>query len=110
MRRFLVLWLATALGFAPPMHVTRSTRLFETTVDLVDARIREALETTDLQISTADDDPNGMHVSLYVVSPKFEGLTRVKRQQEVYRAIKDLMGSGQIHAVDTLTTKAPSEV
>jgi len=51
-----------------------------------------------------------MHVSLFVVSEEFEGLSRMKRQQTVYRAIKDLMNSGQIHAVDEMTTKAPSEL
>ena len=43
------------------------------------------------------------------MSDKFEGLSRVKRQQLVMRSIKDEMDSGAIHAIDSLSTKTPAE-
>jgi len=47
------------------------------------------------------------HFEIDVVSPVFEGMSRVKQQQLVYRAIAPLMaGDGApVHAVDRLTTR-----
>mmetsp|Transcript_29578 Transcript_29578/g.90495 ORF Transcript_29578/g.90495 Transcript_29578/m.90495 type:complete len:119 (+) Transcript_29578:48-404(+) len=111
--RLLVVLCAAAAFVAhqpPPQRLGRPLRAEETTVELVSARIREALPQSQVSIESADDDPNGMHVSLYVVDESFEGLSRLKRQQAVYRAIRDVMDSGRVHAVDRLTTKAPSEL
>ena len=47
------------------------------------------------------------HFSVRIVSPAFEGLSRVERQRRVYAALADEMKS-QIHAL-ALTTLAPGE-
>ncbi len=69
--------------------------------------IRELLETT------FGDDPielqvEGNKLVLSVVSDKFEGLGRVKRQQLVYSLLSDRISSGEIHAV-TMTTLTSRE-
>ena len=46
------------------------------------------------------------HFKMVLVSPDFEGLTKVKRQQRVYRALGDLMQ--QFHALG-LHTYTPQE-
>lgn len=56
----------------------------------------------------AYDDPNGSHISIVVVSDKFEGKRPVQRQQMVYKAIwKEL--AGPVHAVDSMICKTPTE-
>jgi len=50
----------------------------------------------------------GGHIHVNLVSQQFEGLSRVKRQQLVYRHLSGLIASGDIHAV-TMTTLTPSE-
>lgn len=56
----------------------------------------------------AYDDPNGSHISIVVVSDKFEGKRAVQRQQMVYKAIWEEM-QGAVHAVDSMVCKTPSE-
>lgn len=47
--------------------------------------------------------------SIDVVSPLFEGKSAVDRQRMVYKAIwQELQET--VHAVDSMTTRAPSEV
>lgn len=46
------------------------------------------------------------HYSATIVAPAFEGLTRIKQHQAVYRALGDLM-KGPVHAL-ALNTAAPS--
>ncbi|MBU3069725.1 BolA/IbaG family iron-sulfur metabolism protein [Aestuariicella sp. G3-2] len=46
---------------------------------------------------------DGSHVNLIVVSPAFEGLNPVKKQQLVYGALSDQIASGLIHAVNMKT-------
>ena len=50
----------------------------------------------------------GSHAHLEVISPAFEGLNAVKRQQLVYGALQSLIGSGELHAVH-MKTKTPEE-
>ena len=47
------------------------------------------------------------HFEIDVVSDAFEGLPRVKQQQRVYAAIRDLMAgdSAPVHAIDRMTTR-----
>ena len=73
------------------------------------SKIQNDLEATSLEVTSTHDDPNGSHITINVVSPLFEGVNRVKRQQMVYKAIWEEM-QGAIHAVDTMVCKAPSEV
>jgi stress-induced morphogen len=56
----------------------------------------------------AYDDPNGSHISIVVVSDKFEGKRAVQRQQMVYKAIWEEL-AGPVHAVDSMICKTPSE-
>jgi BolA protein len=56
----------------------------------------------------AYDDPNGSHISIQVVSDKFEGKRAVQRQQLVYKAIWEEL-QGPVHAVDSMVCKTPEE-
>jgi len=60
----------------------------------VEERIAGALREA---VVTATGDDHRMDIR--VVSPAFEGLSRVKQQQLVYAAIADLIGAGRLHAV-----------
>ena len=48
------------------------------------------------------------HFEILVVSPAFEGKTRVAQQQMVYRAISEFMSGEEppVHAVDRMETRA----
>uniref|UniRef100_A0A7S0ZFH7 BolA-like protein n=1 Tax=Timspurckia oligopyrenoides TaxID=708627 RepID=A0A7S0ZFH7_9RHOD len=81
----------------------------DTLVQQVEKKISALLDPVSLSVTPAYDDPNGSHVTIDVVSSKFEGLMMVRRQQLVYKAIWDEMNSGAIHAVDSMTTKTPKE-
>jgi BolA protein len=77
-------------------------------VDAARAKIQERLGCVELDLTATFDDPNGAHVAIRAVSARFEGLSRVKRQQLVYSAIWEEM-QGPIHAVDSMVCKAPGE-
>eukprot|EP00897_Mesotaenium_endlicherianum_P008950 jgi/Mesen1/8083/ME000434S07328 len=70
-------------------------------------KIKQQLEAESVEIKDAYGD--GRHVSITVVSPLFEGKRSLDRQRMVYKAIWEEL-QGTVHAVDTLVTKAPSEV
>ncbi|GFH43688.1 hypothetical protein CTEN210_00161 [Chaetoceros tenuissimus] len=84
----------------------------ETIVDICKGKIMKALETDEVTVTGAYDDPNGSHISVTVVSEKFEGKRAVQRQQMVYKALWDeLKGSNApVHAVDAMICKTPAEV
>ena len=65
-----------------------------------------------LEVKGAFDDPNGSHIVIECVSEAFEGKRSLARQQMVFKAIWDEMQGqgGNVHAVDTMILKAPSEV
>ncbi len=69
--------------------------------------IKEALESAiaDSQVEVSSD---GSHVHVTVVSPAFEGLSPVKKQQLVYGCLQSAISSGAIHAVH-MNTYTPSE-
>jgi acid stress-induced BolA-like protein IbaG/YrbA len=69
----------------------------------VESRIEAAIEGA--QVSARGDDHR---MEIRVISPAFEGLSRVARQQRVYAAITDLISAGQLHAV-TIRALAPAE-
>jgi acid stress-induced BolA-like protein IbaG/YrbA len=77
-------------------------------VDICTQKIKDALETTDVKVTGAYDDPNGSHIAVTVVSAKFEGKRAVQRQQLVYKAIWDEL-QGPVHAVDSMICKTPDE-
>lgn len=66
----------------------------------------EAIKTL-LQTGIADSQVEvrveGSHVNLVVVSPAFEGLNPVKKQQLVYAVLSEQIASGTIHAVNMKT-------
>ena len=64
--------------------------------------------TSELSAESVDVTIDGDRAAIIVVADVFEGLSRVKRQQMVYRYLNDSITSGVIHAV-TITAKAPSE-
>ena len=61
---------------------------------LIEASIPESL--VEVQV-------DGSHIALNVVSPAFEGLNAVKKQQLVYAGLQDAIASGAIHAVQMKT-------
>ncbi|EAQ65366.1 toluene-tolerance protein, putative [Marinomonas sp. MED121] len=50
----------------------------------------------------------GCNFQLTLISPAFDGLTTVKRQQLVYSHLQDSIASGAIHAV-TMKTYTPAQ-
>jgi len=70
-------------------------------------QIKSKLEAAiaDSQVEVSSD---GSHVQVVVVSPVFEGLNAVKKQQLVYAALQDAISSGAIHAVQ-MKTYTPDE-
>ncbi|EOD10253.1 hypothetical protein EMIHUDRAFT_452727 [Emiliania huxleyi CCMP1516] len=83
-----------------------------TVVDRCTAALEAALEPTSVKVMGAYDDPNGSHITIECVSPKFEGKRSLARQQMVFKAIWAEMDGqgGTVHAVDTMVLKSPSEV
>lgn len=77
-------------------------------VDVCTQKIKDALDTSEVKVTGAYDDPNGSHVSIEVVSSKFEGKRAVQRQQLVYKAIWEEL-QGPVHAVDSMVCKTPDE-
>ncbi len=62
--------------------------------DEIKSVIESAIADSRAEVST-----DGSHVHLTVISPSFEGLSAVKKQQLVYGSLKDAIASGVIHAV-----------
>ena len=56
-------------------------------------------------LSVAGD---GHHFDAVIVSPEFDGLSRVKRQQRFYQTIRDKLDSGELHAL-SMQTLTPEE-
>lgn len=71
--------------------------------DDVQARVARAIVPSDV---TAGGDAHRMEI--VVVSPAFDGVSRVRRQQLVYAAIAELIATGALHAV-TIRASTPAE-
>jgi acid stress-induced BolA-like protein IbaG/YrbA len=73
--------------------------------EAVRASILEAIPDATVEVAGG-----GGHFTIDVVSPVFETLNRVKKQQVVLRAIRHLMdgAAAPVHAVDALTTRVPA--
>ena len=71
------------------------------------SEIKAIVEST-LADSQAMVESDGRHVSLVVVSPAFNGLSLVKKQQLVYSALNAAIADGSIHAVQ-MKTYTPEE-
>ena len=66
--------------------------------DEIKTAIESAIENSEVQVAV-----EGSHIHLVVISPAFEGLTPVKKQQLVYASLQDAVASGAIHAVHMKT-------
>jgi acid stress-induced BolA-like protein IbaG/YrbA len=67
-------------------------------------RLVQALDADSVALRTEDM----VHFEAVVVSPRFEGQTRLSRQQMVYAVLQPEIQSGQIHAL-SLRTLTPAE-
>jgi acid stress-induced BolA-like protein IbaG/YrbA len=74
----------------------------EPTPDEVRGFIAAGIECTALEVSG-----DGRHFQALIVSPEFEGLSRVRRHQRVFAALGDRMRE-QIHAL-SMKTLTPAE-
>ncbi|MCH1554483.1 MAG: BolA/IbaG family iron-sulfur metabolism protein [Luminiphilus sp.] len=63
--------------------------------EVVAGALRAAFPDADITVNL-----EGSHCSVTVVCDSFNGLRPVARQQKVYAPLMDLIGSGQIHAVN----------
>uniref|UniRef100_A0A7S2S243 BolA-like protein n=1 Tax=Eucampia antarctica TaxID=49252 RepID=A0A7S2S243_9STRA len=93
---------------ARPMSTQDSPEGGPAIVDVCKGKISKLLETDDVRVTGAYDDPNGSHISVEVVSPLFAGKRAVQRQQMVYKAIWEEL-QGPVHAVDSMICKTPDE-
>ncbi|MEM1404770.1 MAG: BolA/IbaG family iron-sulfur metabolism protein [Pseudomonadota bacterium] len=69
----------------------------------VESLVRAAFEDAEIQV-----EGSGANYDITVVSPVFEGLRPVKKQQLVYGALNETIASGAIHAVN-IKTFTPEE-
>jgi acid stress-induced BolA-like protein IbaG/YrbA len=74
----------------------------EPTPDQVRGFIAQGLACTQVEV-----EGDGRHFFATIVSPEFEGLTRVRRHQRVYAALGDRMRE-EIHAL-SMKTLTPAE-
>ncbi len=65
----------------------------------IQSLLESSIEQAQVQVSCDD----GKHTSAIIVSPAFEGLTPVKRQQMVYAVLNDAIASGALHAIQMKT-------
>mmetsp|Transcript_4639 Transcript_4639/g.7145 ORF Transcript_4639/g.7145 Transcript_4639/m.7145 type:complete len:132 (+) Transcript_4639:45-440(+) len=93
---------------SPTSRFMSSTPPDTSVVDTCTKKIMAALETDDVKVIGAYDDPNGSHISIEVKSALFEGKRPVQRQQLVYKALWDEL-QGPVHAVDSMICKTPEE-
>ncbi|WP_135079785.1 BolA family transcriptional regulator [Terasakiella sp. SH-1] len=69
----------------------------------IESMIREALPDAEIRIEDLRGD--GDHYAAYVISPSFEGKSRVQQHQMIYAALQGKMG-GDLHAL-ALQTSTP---
>jgi BolA family transcriptional regulator, general stress-responsive regulator len=82
--------------------------------DLIEDCLRRELEAVHVEVSDQSAHhaghagaAGGGHYSVLIVSPRFEGLTRLEAQRLVYAAMGDLMASA-VHALQ-MRTLTPAE-
>ena len=73
-----------------------------TTPESIEASLAAGLDCRHLKVAG-----DGQHFEALIVSPEFEGLSRIKRHQRVYAALGDRMRA-DIHAL-SMTTLTPAE-
>lgn len=90
------------------IHRAFNSFLADTVVGRCTQKISAALNPVKCVVTSTDDDPNGSHIQVTVVSSAFEGKKAMERQRMVYKAIWEEM-SGPVHAVDSISAKTPEE-
>jgi len=67
-------------------------------------RIEQSIRDAQVEVVAGSE----RHYEISVVSPSFEGLSSLKRQQQVYAAFTDLMAgeNAPVHAIDRLQTSS----
>lgn len=73
---------------------------------LLKARLEQALPGATIEIR--DTTGTGDHFEARVVSPSFAGLSMVQQHQAVYAPLKDLLATGELHAL-ALKTYTPDQ-
>jgi acid stress-induced BolA-like protein IbaG/YrbA len=73
-----------------------------TTPDSIEASLRAGLDCHHVEVAG-----DGQHFEAIIVSPEFEGLSRIKRHQRVYAALGERMRD-EIHAL-SMQTLTPAE-
>lgn len=71
--------------------------------DSIKKLIEEGIENAEVHVQL-----DGNKCQAIVVSPAFEGVRAVKKQQMVYGCLNDLISSGELHAV-SMQTLTPAE-
>ena len=85
----------------------RRDRIEATLRERLDAVHVEVIDDSQLHAGHAGAASGGGHFRALIVSPRFEGLTRVAAQRVVYEALAEEMG-GEIHAL-SMRTLTPDE-
>ncbi|RUO50003.1 BolA family transcriptional regulator [Pseudidiomarina donghaiensis] len=73
------------------------------TSDSIQQRLLDELDVSEVLVKL-----DGGHANITVVGELFSDLSRVKKQQVVYAPLKDLIASGELHAV-SIRTYTPTE-
>lgn len=73
---------------------------------ILKARIEQALPGATVEIR--DTTGTGDHFEARVVSPTFAGLSMVQQHQQVYAPLKDVLATGELHAL-ALKTYTPEQ-
>lgn len=73
---------------------------------MLKARLEQALPGATVEIR--DTTGTGDHFEARVVSPSFTGLSMVQQHQAVYAPLKDLLATGELHAL-ALKTYTPDQ-
>lgn len=69
--------------------------------DLIESLILEGIP--DAQVTISDLRGDGDHYAAHIISPAFEGKSRVQQHQMVYQALKGRMGN-ELHALAIQTS------
>lgn len=75
---------------------------------MLDPKLIESWISTGLPCEHLSVAGDGHHFEAVIVSEKFFGLNRVKRQQTIYALLKDRLDSGELHAI-SMRTLTPEE-
>ncbi|WP_325049910.1 MULTISPECIES: BolA family protein [Pseudidiomarina] len=73
------------------------------TAESIQQRLLDELDVTEVLVKL-----DGSHANITVVGEMFAELSRVKKQQVVYAPLKELIASGELHAV-SIRTYTPTE-